>query len=185
MIKRILIFCAVVASITSCFKDEEYNSQLVFRPMQQLASGGDYTDFAGVKVYAFQADTALYYITSYAEALEGVIRSDINDEPLAPTAVSTPYSSSVEGFESAVSLTVDYENVMLVAVDTVNEDYAYCNYTLGMNLPQTYITLTFTPWLEGSSFKNKWYYVTPEAIVVPDPDIDPDIDPNIDPDTEI
>lgn len=149
--------------IASCFKDEEYTTRFIFRSTQQVESGGDYENFSGVVVYAFKADTAAYYVANYEEALAGIIRSDATDEALTPTAVSSELANSMEGYEYAVTLEVDYEDVMLVAVDTVNEDYAYRNYTLGMNLPTTYITLTFMPWYAGTALKNNWYYVVPEA----------------------
>ncbi len=165
---------------------------LLFRPAQQLASGEEFIDLDGVVVYAYLADTTDYAPQNFEEALNGRVTNKTTGESLSPFATSEPYEGYftyiyeieeeeedededetiypyadgevVETLITGVSLQSTYPEIMLVAVDTLNEGYAYCNYSVGLNLSITYITLSFRPWKTAAFSQGVWWYVVPEVI---------------------
>ncbi len=122
--------------------------------MAQIESGSEYTPLEGVQAYAFAADSVEWRPTSYEQALKGEV-SNKAGKTLSPIASSLPYEDS----RSWVSMTIDAENVLIVAVDTENQCYAYTNYTVGVNLKQTYVSMVFRPWKDTPVYKDgSWFY---------------------------
>ncbi|MFR9666630.1 MAG: hypothetical protein SNF68_01515 [Rikenellaceae bacterium] len=190
MIKRVLTYIVAIVAIVGCFKNEAYDSTLVIIPAQQSASGEEFEYLSSCVVYAFAADTTNYTPQSYDEALAGIITNKENGERLSPIAVGEKYSSYysykyeieeedddddddeevvypyedgeiVTTLIEGLSMQIMMQNIMLVAVDTQNEGYAYCNYELGMNLAITYITVSFRPWKTAPFEQGDWMYVVP------------------------
>ncbi len=154
-----------LVALAGCFKEESYDTTLVLRPTEQTESGGDYVSLSGVVAYAYAADTTYYCVVDYDAALAGIVTNKESGAVLAPIATATAYTA--EELEDAIAMQTDREEIMLVAVDTKSEGYAYANYTVGINLPTTYITLAFRPWKEGKYLQGKWMYFAAESIDEP------------------
>ncbi len=186
MIKRLSIYIVATLAIAGCFQSERFDTTLVIIPSQQLVSGEEFISLDDAVVYAFAADTTYYVPTSYDEALAGVITEKSTGERLSPIAVGTPYSSSytytyeidedeydeetIYPYEDGevvttpiegLAMQIEMESIMLVAVDKTNGGYAYSNYEVGLNLPTTYITVSFRPWKTAPFEQGDWMYVVP------------------------
>lgn len=164
--RRLVLYIAIAFAtlFVGCFKDEEYKTNIVLRCYQQAYSGDSYVELSGVVAHSFTADTTDYMVASYDDALAGVLTNRTSGSKL-----SAKYSSQawpLEDFESSVAVEAEGDLVVLVVVDTEHEDYAYRNYSMGLNLETTYIALQFRPWYEGEFTQNSWQYVVPEAIIV-------------------
>ncbi len=161
--RRIAIYILIATTLVGCFKDEIYRTDIIFKCSQQAESNGSYEELAGAIAYEFAADTTDYMVASYEDALQGVLTHRTSGAKLAARSTST--ASPIDGFESAISLNTSGELVVLLVVDTEHEDYAYTNYSMGLNLSVTYISLLFRPWKEGWFVQNKWQFVVPEPTV--------------------
>ncbi len=148
-----------------CFNDEEFNTQIVFQPTFQAVDGDDYQHLPGVVGYAFDVESADVEILDYAMAASGFVADIGSGEVIAPFAVTSAYLDNEEWADVAQSMQVAREDVFLLVVDTANESYAYRDYTVGINLSTTYITMAFRPWKEGSVTQSSWTYVYPEIII--------------------
>ncbi len=113
-------------------------------------------------------------LTSIAEGVEAMsfysyyyeIEEDDDDDDDDDEEVEHPYEDGekvvvlLEGLELVIE---NQEEVMLLAVDTVNEAYAYTNYTLGISIETTYVNISFRPWKSDSFSQGKWWFVIPET----------------------
>ncbi|MFI3259811.1 MAG: hypothetical protein R3Y16_06930 [Rikenellaceae bacterium] len=186
---RFIGYILALTIATSCFKDKSYETTLVVVTAQQSESGGDFTSLDNSVVYAFAADTTDYMILDYYDALGGVLTNKLTGEKLSPLAVGEAtqitYEYTFEADEDeeedeaedeefqdgdlivttfdAYTMSVEQESVMLVAVDPTSENYAYTNYTVGLNLSTTYITVSFRPWKSDSFSQGTWWFVVPET----------------------
>lgn len=164
---RIILLCGVVLWAAGCFKDTSVKTNYVLKPLSQTLSTDPYEALEGVKAYAFDADTTLYTVASYEDALNGVIslKSDLSSKLSEPTAVSEPYEQ--EGATGWVHMSLSAPTQMVVAVDTQHRLYAYTQQELEVNLPNLYVVLPFKVWKEGNSYKDgNWsfyneYYTPP------------------------
>ena len=164
---RIILLCGVVLWAAGCFKDTSVKTNYVLKPLSQTLSTDPYEALEGVKAYAFAADTTLYTVASYEDALNGVIslKSDLSSKLSEPTAVSEPYEQ--EGATGWVHMSLSAPTQMVVAVDTQHRLYAYTQQELEVNLPNLYVVLPFKVWKEGNSYKDgNWsfyneYYTPP------------------------
>ncbi len=171
LVESIIVVTVVTMLFVRCFKDEAYDTQVVINPYQQIYDGADATALAGVVGYAFEADTADISILSYDDALIGRVVSRETGDVVPQIAVSEAYSgegADADGASLAMQIRAQY--VSLLLVDTLNKDYAYTYYEVGMNLPQLFMYLVFRPWYEGTATSGKWVYVVPEANGEVDPD---------------
>ncbi len=170
---RFWIYIAALLIAVGCMKEETYTTEIVFRPYAQQYDGAEYELLAGVVGYAFAADTADVSILSYDDALNGRVVSRATGAAVAAVATTGAYVTDMSGFTTAVSMRTDRKMLMLLAVDTMNEDYAFTYYEVGLNIPETFITLNFRPWYEGEVTVGKWYYINAEGngLVEPEPDI--------------
>ena len=85
------IWAAVLLLLAwGCFKDGSLKTNYVLKPLSQTLSTDSYEPLDGVQAYAFAADTNLYTVASYEDALNGVIslKGDLSSKISAPTAVS-------------------------------------------------------------------------------------------------
>ena len=164
---RIILLCGVVLWAAGCFKDTSVKTNYVLKPLSQTLSTDPYEALEGVKAYAFAADTTLYTVASYEDALNGVIslKSDLSSKLSEPTAVSEPYEQ--EGATGWVHMSLSAPTQMVVAVDTQHRLYAYTQQEQEVYLPNLYVVLPFKVWKEGNSYKDgNWsfyneYYTPP------------------------
>lgn len=147
-----------------CFKDLSYNTTIILKPKQQLESGGDSYTLPGVAAYAFVADTTDFTVTSYEEALSGIMSNKETGEQITAFAAATA-SSEQNSLELIVDR--DVEVISIVVIDTVNGDYGYTTYELGINLTTTYIAVNFAPWKEGKFEYGDWCFYVEEPYVAP------------------
>ena len=148
---------ALLAS--GCFKDASIRTNYVLKPLAQTLSTDPYESFEGLKAYAFDADTTLYTVLSYEDALNGIIsrKTQPSEQITTPSATSEPYEQ--EGATGWVSMSLSKPTQMVLAVDPVHRLYAYTQQELEFNLPNLYVVLTFKTWKEGNSYKDgNWSY---------------------------
>lgn len=144
---------------SGCFKDTSIRTNYILKPLSQALSTDPYTPFEGLKAYSFDADTALYTVSSYEDALNGVIslKGRPSERITTPVSTSAPYER--EGTTGWVSLELRSPTQMVVAVDPVHRLYAYTQQEVEVNLPNLYVALTFRTWKEGNSYKDgNWSY---------------------------
>lgn len=144
---------------TGCSKDTSIRTNYVIKPLSQTLSTDPYESFEGLKAYAFSADTNLYTVASYEDALNGVIslKSQPSEQISTPVATSEPYEQ--EGVTGWVYMQLSSPTQMIVAVDPVHRLYAYTQQELEVNLPNLYVVLPFKLWKEGTSYKDgNWSY---------------------------
>lgn len=158
---RFIALLAAVALFAGCFKDVSYKTAYILKPLAQVNSGeaslpmGDGTALA----YAYAADTALWEVASYEDALAGVIsRRDMPAERLAsPLATAEPYEQ--EGATGWLRMVLEKPQVMVVAVDTQHKIYGYTQQEIPENFPKLYVSVVFKPWKEGKEYKDgNWIF---------------------------
>lgn len=154
------IWAAVLLLLAwGCFKDSSLKTNYVLKPLSQTLSTDSYEPLDGVQAYAFAADTNLYTVASYEDALNGVIslKSDLSTKISEPTAVSEPYEQ--DGATGWIHMSLKQPTQMIVAVDPTHRLYAYTQQELEVNLPNLYVVLPFRAWKEGNSYKDgNWSY---------------------------
>ena len=142
-----------------CFKDTSIRTNYILKPLSQTLSTDPYVALEGVRAYAFNADTTLYTVSSYEDALNGVIslKGQPTERISTPVSTSEPYEQ--EGSTGWIRMTLQSPTQMVVAVDTEHRLYAYTQQELEVNLPNLYIVLPFRTWKEGNSYKDgNWSY---------------------------
>lgn len=152
---RTFLFAAACAALAGCLKDTSTRSTAyILKPLQQTLSTNPNEPLEGVMTYAFDADTTLYTVASYDDALQGVATSkERPGEQLQAVAGSAAYEQ--EGTTGWVRMEVPVsERKMILAVDTAHRTYAYTNQTFGKTLPTLYVTLIFKTWKEGFSYQD-------------------------------
>lgn len=163
-----IFFFALALSAVSCFKKVAFRTDYVLKPLREVTSDDRVREpVAGAVAFAFDADTAAWTVASYDDALAGVItsRADPAVKQSAPCASSQPY-----GDGGWISLPLDREWQMVVAVDPVDRLYAYTQQRIGENLPVLTVSLIFQPWRSGRSYKwGNWlffndFYVDPTRV---------------------
>ncbi len=154
MYRKILIIFAAALTLNSCFLDEEYNTLFHLQNYEQPYSGDDDFALEGVIFYAFYGNLSDWGVNSYADAVAGVAYDFESGELLVADAISAPDADN----PSDVTARLRSERVMILAVDTVNQILATRNYTVGMNLTDTYIFMRWRPWKDESYSENSWDY---------------------------
>ena len=112
-----------------------------------------------MKAYAFDADTSIYTVASYEDALNGVItvKGRPSDRVTSPVATSEPYAQ--DGTTGWIRLSLTLPTQMILAVDPTHRLYAYTQQEVEVNLPNLYVSLPFKTWKEGNSYKDgNWSY---------------------------
>lgn len=163
-IRYIFLFVLLLAAV-SCFKEVAFRTDYVIKPLREATSDDQTREpVEGALAFAFDADTAAWTVASYDDALAGIItsRADPGVKSSAPYASSVPY-----GDAGWISLPLDREWQMVVAVDPVDRLYAYTRQQIGENLGTLTVSLIFQPWKSGRSYKwGNWlffndFYVEP------------------------
>lgn len=127
---------------------------------QSVEGGSEEESIANMKIYAFAADTTLWAIRSYDDAVGGVITSK-ND----PTQVrTTPEYNAYELNEpSTYSMVVDRSPLMLVAVDRTHRRYAYTKQEVDLTDDSPTFSVLFRLWQQQwITHEAGWVVVDPE-----------------------
>lgn len=162
----------LLASLWSCFKDEEYNTNLVLRPMIQTVSGGDFVGYEDCVAYAFDADTAQWELLSWDDARNGVLRSKEDSTlTMLPFAVAQSYTED-ELEDTMLSMRLACQSAMIVVAHNTTENYGYRLYSVGLNIETTYAYVRFRTWKEGEYTESNWIYYAPESPVADSTDTD-------------
>ncbi|MFI3328663.1 MAG: hypothetical protein SNH79_06250 [Rikenellaceae bacterium] len=165
-------FAVAVAasSFSSCMKDELYDCNLIFKNTVLLSSDEDAVSvpLSGVEIYAFAPYATLiedksdeaYSVASYEDAVAGILTNDVTGEAASYGILTEaiPFASSYAGYEDALAMSVALERVFIVAIDTENKGFAYINYSVGLNLSQTYIALDWLAWKSGFYKQGSWTF---------------------------
>lgn len=157
--KRAAIYLLTVLMLTGCFKEESYDTTLILKPTVQRNSGSSFEPYTGVKAYAFDADTTLWAVLSYEDALKTTIslKGAPATKSSTPLATAEPYA--YDGTTGWLQMSVSTPSLMLLAVDEQTKVYAYTQVALGVNLPQLYVSLPFMPWKKGKRYKTgNWVF---------------------------
>jgi len=115
-------------------------------PRMQAEEGGETSDFpvsnAAIKAYAFAADTALWRIASYADAVSGIITSKLDPGQRRENPNFTAYPE-----EDGYRMTVSSEVLMVVVVDRSSSMYAYSKQTVDLTGESPLFQVVFRPWM--------------------------------------
>lgn len=140
-------------------------------PTVQSAEGGEAVAAKEVKAYAFAADTTLWYIASYQDALGGQITSknDPNLKRENPNFNAYPQKET-----NNYVMKVSSEQLMVVVVDKTNSRYAYTQKVVELEgAPQTFPVL-FRLWDQSWIAEyDGWQFINeskaPEPVVPVEP----------------
>ena len=139
-------------------------------PSVQLAEGGETSEIANVKAYAYAADTTAFYIASYDDAVAGKITSKDDDSFTRSNPNFTAYK---EDNSTLYKMQVSTPTLMVVVVDRVNRLYAYTKKEVDLEGASPTFPVLFRPWIQqwiDDEEPNGWIVVNPE--------LDPDKDSN-------
>lgn len=156
---RTILLAGTVFLAAGCFKDTSIRTNYILKPLVQNLSTDPYEPLEGVKAYAFDADTSIYTVASYEDALNGVItvKGRPSDRVMSPVAMSEPYAQ--DGTTGWIRLSLTLPTQMILAVDPTHRLYAYTQQEVEVNLPNLYVSLPFKTWKEGNSYKDgNWSY---------------------------
>lgn len=168
--RTIAIYLLTVLMLTGCFKEESYDTTLVLKPTVQRNSGSSFEPYTGIKAYAFDADTTLWAVLSYEDALNTTISLKGAPATKSDTPLATAEPYVYEGSSGWLQMSVSTPSLMLLAIDEQTKVYAYTQASLGVNLPQLYISLPFMPWKQGKRYKSgNWMfcndsYIPPKTV---------------------
>ncbi len=154
--KRFIIFFVALVTLGSCMKEVSYKTTFILNPYEQVTSDSESVALEGVLLYAFSADTTSWKVASYEDAAFGIITNKESGEQKGASVVGTTSASSTAE-KVAIEMYIDFEQAMIVAVDTKNRCYAYTNYKIGVNLPTTYMSVLFRSWKYTAEYSDgKW-----------------------------
>lgn len=168
---KIAYLAALALAAAGCFKETAYRTAYIIKPLVQNTSGDVLLPLSEVRAYAFDADTSAWFVASYEDALAGVITARSNPSQQRSDASAVGQAETAEGLEGRIRLDLEQESQLVVVADAEHRLYAYSQQSIGLNLPQTYVTLIFRPYREGRSYtEGAWsfrndFYVIPDQIV--------------------
>lgn len=166
MKSRLLLLLVAVLGCAGCFEKVSHSTDYVLRPSVQFTSGGLEEPLAGVVAYAFDADTTLWGVASYDDALAGIVTSKENPaEQLAPLAEALPCET--EGMTDRLCMRLPSRPLMVLAVDTEHRLYAYTQQKIVENLPNLYVKVLFKPWRETTAYREQWSFYNPFFVPAP------------------
>lgn len=160
---RILYIFALILTLSSCFKDEEYDSRLIVRPQMQDVSDGEWIAYEGCVAHVFEANSDEWEVLSWDDAVAGILSSveDSNIKKYASSTSSGYYNEDGLDEGSMLAVKANQQYVMLVVANTTDAFYACQDYTLGMNIGKTYIYSRFRSWKTSSYEEGDWTYFVP------------------------
>ncbi len=124
-------------------------------PSVQVTDGGAVESIAAAspapKVYAFAADTTLWYLASYDDAVNGQITSKNNPAETRTSPIFQGYKeTSADRFKIEK---INSTPLMVVIVDRVNRRYAYSKQTIDLTGAAPTYAFVFRLW------RTEWIYV--------------------------
>jgi len=118
-------------------------------PSVQLAEGGETSEIANVKAYAYAADTTAFYIASYDDAVSGKLTA----KTAGVTPPATPFSAYEDKETGLYKMEVSSSTLMVVVVDRTNRLYAYSKQVVDLEGETVTLPVVFRPW------RATWIYV--------------------------
>ena len=118
-------------------------------PSVQLAEGGETSEIANVKAYAYAADTTAFYIASYDDAVSGKLTA----KTAGVTPPATPFSAYEDKETGLYKMEVSSSTLMVVMVDRTNRLYAYSKQVVDLEGETVTLPVVFRPW------RATWIYV--------------------------
>ncbi len=162
--KKGILYILITVALVGCFKDEEYSTKLVLRIMEQPISDDDFVSYDGCVAYAFDADSTEWGVASWEDAVNGVLTSK-DDGVSTKSHYASAQSYTEDGLEDTMlAMNVKLETTMIVVANTTTANYGYTQYSVGLNLPTTYLYVRFRPWKEGIYTEGSWVYSAPEVV---------------------
>lgn len=142
--KRTLFYTAALL-LAGCFKSVGYDTDVILKSWVQPASSDALQPAEGVIAYAFEADTTTWTVSSYADALDGVLtRKGTDERGVAPVRGVLYRLDSID--MDLLLMRVSSTPVTVVAVDPANRLYGYRQQELGENLSRLFTSVIFRPW---------------------------------------
>lgn len=116
---------------------------------------------SAVRAYAYAADTTLWRVASYQDALNGVITSknDPAQQRDTPNFMAYP-----EPDAAAYRMTVSEESLMVVVVDRTSSRYAYCQVAVDLQGEPPLIPVVFRPWRREYLYVEQGWRVVDESL---------------------
>ena len=111
-------------------------------PSVQLAEGGETSEIASVKAYAYAADTTAFYIASYDDAVSGKLTA----KTAGVTPPATPFSAYEDKETGLYKMEVSSATLMVVVVDRTNRLYAYSKQVVDLEGEAVTLPVVFRPW---------------------------------------
>lgn len=169
ILTRTAVCLMALCVATGCFKKVTTNTTFVVKSIIQAESGGENRAATDIVAYAYYTGSDDWMVTSYDDALRGIITDSLGVERRTqPDVVGEPFYK--EGWlGNYTALPLDQSPAMVVVVSPETRMYAYIFKELNIeNLPETYMTLLFHPWknkpyTEGMATKGGVWYVFPPA----------------------
>jgi hypothetical protein len=141
----LILLCIVTLGLHSCFKSVGYDTDVILKAWVQAESSGELTPAEHVIAHAFEADTVDWTITSYENAVAGILtRKGSIEQGVTPMSADVVRIDSVD--MDLFQMRVDAPSIVLVAVDTLHRLYGYRQQDLSENLSPLYTSVVFRPW---------------------------------------
>ena len=121
----------------------------LIEPSVHLAEGGETSEIANVKAYAYAADTTAFYIASYDDAVSGKLTA----KTAGVTPPATPFSAYEDKETGLYKMEVSSSTLMVVVVDRTNRLYAYSKQVVDLEGETVTLPVVFRPW------RATWIYV--------------------------
>lgn len=141
-----------------CERDVSFQTSIVLKSWSQESSGKEQHPVRDVVMYGFAADTTLFTVANYEDALAGVMTSK-SDPSHRISAELSGVPCSVEGYGEALMMPApNYQSLIILVVNREDRLFGYVQQALVENLPYLYISVQFQPWKEAESYKNgQWW----------------------------
>lgn len=134
--------------------------ELYTRVLAQSAENGPEEEIEYLKLYAFAADTTLWRIASYEDAVAGIITMKENEHEQRTTPEFNAYATNDPGL---YRMKVTQPTLMLVAVDRTHGLYAYTKRVVDLSGESPTYNLLFRPWMpQWITEEEGWCIVNPE-----------------------
>ena len=134
--------------------------ELYTRVAAEVTEGGEEQPIEHLKLYAFAADTTLWRVASYDDAVAGIITLKSNEAEQRTTPEFNAYATN-EPFLYRMKVTQPM--LMLVAVDRTHGMYAYTKREVDLEGASPTYELLFRPWQPlWISEEQGWQVINPE-----------------------
>lgn len=174
--KHLIWLTLVALSVWGCKKGVT-NCNYVVTPWVQTTDKGDLALCVDAIGYGFYADTSEWTVTSYDNALAGVITSRTD-------AQTKQYDFKVEQNELGKLIIGPFtkRGAMVIVCDVTNRFYAWRYADIGEGLPEVVVPVRFLLWKPMISYEDTRWTVVNEFYVPAEPEPEPEPEPTPDPD---